>query len=171
MTSTIEPATDRNNDPTRDPTANVYALVQAESRRQDDLREHEARALRREVESNRRHSAEMRAAESARIDAIRAVDVAAVQRAQEVAAQQASALAAQLIATTDASRVQLERVLEPIRADVIDLRRTQSEGIGQKTQVVEATSRSGSIGLWVGLGVSSVLGFVGIGAAIVANLT
>ena len=145
--------------PVFDPSANVLQLVDAESLRQDGLRQAESRHIRevRDLESRHiREISEMRAdyenklrnAETARIDAIRAVDVGAVNRAAEVAATQAGALAAQLIATAEASRVQvaaaasasvtsLAAALEPIQKDIRDLRDAQSRGQGGKEQVVE----------------------------------
>jgi hypothetical protein len=82
-----------------DPTENVKALVEADRRRQDDLRImqaahdrelHEAETRRQDEKADLRASYEdkLRRAESDRIDAIRAVDAAAVQRAAEVQAAQ-----------------------------------------------------------------------------------
>jgi hypothetical protein len=164
-----------------DPTENVKALVgelkssvEAAMRRQDDLRdmgaEHERyiSELRAEYEDKLRQAhdskAELRAdygdklrlAETARIDAIRAVDVGAVNRAAEVSATAAAALAAQLVATAEASRVQvgaaaaasvtsLAAALEPIQKDIRDLRDSQALGRGAKEQVVESRDvRAGS---------------------------
>lgn len=131
-----------------DPTENVKKLVDAAMQRQDDLRVMESRHIRELMDRDRQSAAALRTAETQRIDAIRAVDVGAVNRAAEVAATQAGALAAQLIATAEASRVQvaaaasasvtsLAAALEPIQKDIRDLRDAQSRGQGGKEQVVE----------------------------------
>jgi hypothetical protein len=148
-----------------DPTENVYALVDAAMRRQDDLRVQDAIHAREMREADTRRideKAELRAAyedklrqaESARIDAIRAVDVGAVNRAAEVSATAAAALAAQLVATAEASRAQvsaaagasvtsLAAALEPIQKDIRDLRDAQSRGQGGKEQVTETREVQG----------------------------
>ena len=139
-----------------DPTTNVKALVEADRRRQDDLRNMQAahdRELRAAEIRRQDEKAELRAAyedklrraESDRIDAIRAVDAAAVQRAAEVQAAQQQALAAQVATTADAFRVSLAAALAPITTsvddlrskDIADLRRAQYETQGQKSQIVE----------------------------------
>ena len=149
-----------------DPTANVISLVDAAMKRQDDLRDMEAGYVSRigqmredhatyVAEMRTRYESELRRAESARIDAIRAVDVGAVNRAAEVAATQAGALASQLIATAEASRVQvaaaaaasvtsLAAALEPIQKDIRDLRDAQSRGLGVKEQVTETREVTGA---------------------------
>ena len=148
-----------------DPSRNVDALVDAAIRRQDDLREMQARyvaqlgAMREEhatyiAELRALYQKELREAETARIDAIRAVDVGAVNRAAEVSATQAATLATQVATSAEALRGQVEAArqqtatalaaaLEPIQKDIQDLRRAQYEAQGQKTQVVETTSARG----------------------------
>ncbi len=137
-----------------DPTENVKQLVEADRRRQDDLRvmqagytaqigemrEQHARYV---AEMSSRHARELRKIETARLDAIRLVDVGAVQRAAEVQATQASALAAQVVATADAFRVSLAAALEPIQKDIRDLRDAQSRGVGGKEQVTESRDTRG----------------------------
>lgn len=150
-----------------DPTENVRQLVQAETKRQDDLREldgewrdkvdeiraaHSARIDR--IRSD--HTREIRHAETERIDAIRAVDIGNVQRAAEVQATQALALATQVTALAETVRVQVQAVVAPIQNDIADLRRSQSESVGQKTQVVETHARGGSIAIWIGVGLTVV---------------
>ena len=127
------PATDRNNQPVVDPTANVLALVEAAVKRLDDLRA----ADKEMADLRERYDKELRSAESARIDAIRAVDVGAVNRAAEVSADLAATLANQVAVTATAFETKLASVLEPINTAIQDLRRAQYEAQGQKTQVVE----------------------------------
>jgi hypothetical protein len=120
-----------------DPTKNVEALVASANRRQDDLREMQARyasqigemrevhaqnvtSLRFTYETQLRDQArraderldskdqQLRQAETARIDAIRAVDVGAVNRAAEVSATQATTLATQVATSAEALRGQVE---------------------------------------------------------------
>ncbi len=134
-----------------DPTKNVLDLVEAAIRRQDDLRQLDGN-WRDKVDAIRaQHAMEIRRAETERIDAIRAVDIGNVQRAAEVQATQALALATQVTALAETVRVQVQAVVAPIQNDIADLRRSQSESVGQKTHVVESQARGGSIGLWIGL--------------------
>jgi hypothetical protein len=163
------PGVDAYGQPVVDPTQNVLDLVNAAMRRQDDLREMQAKydaqiGKMREVHSREMRAAarrseeridskdqQLRAAETARIDAIRAVDVGAVQRAAEVSAIQAQTLANQVATSAEALRGQVEASrqqiataqaaeLQPIKAAIEDLRRAQYEAQGQKTQVVESSS-------------------------------
>jgi hypothetical protein len=134
-----------------DPTTNVISLVEAAMKRQDDLRNLEARHVGELAELRAHYDQKLREAETARIDAIRAVDVGAVNRAAEVAATQANTLAAQVATSAETLRTQvaaaataattaLAAALEPIQKDIADLRRAQYEAQGQKTQVVESTT-------------------------------
>jgi hypothetical protein len=164
------PSTDQYNQPVIDPTRNVLDLVAAAIQRQDDLREMESKHARERAELTAGYDEKLRTAESERINAIRAVDVAAVQRASEVANQQAATLALQVSTTADAFRMALDAKVEPIQRRIDDLSRAQYEAQGQKTQVVEATTRSGSIGLWVGTVVAGLVGVVGLIVAAVAIL-
>lgn len=156
------PAADRFGRTAYDPSRNVDALVEAAIRRQDDLREMQARYISQIGEMRENHAryitelraqyaTELRLAETARIDAIRTVDVSAVNRAAEVSATQAATLATQVATSAEALRGQVEAArqqtatalaaaLEPIQKDIQDLRRAQYEAQGQKTQVVESTS-------------------------------
>jgi hypothetical protein len=171
------PATDNQGRPVLDPTRNVLDLVDAAIQRQDDLREMQAEYQRRFAELREVHSRELRGKEAERIDAIRLVDVSAVARAAEVSATQASALAAQVSASAEAMRSQvaasaaaasdaLARSLDPIQKDIADLRRAQYEQQGQKLQVDDSRAKGSSIGLWIGLAVSTVFGFIGVAIGI-----
>jgi hypothetical protein len=139
-----------------DPTENVIALVQAESKRLDDMRNlvaahaSEVSALRAEYDEK------LRKAETARIDAIRAVDVGAVNRAAEVSATQAITLATQVATSAETLRTQvaaaataaaaaLAAALEPIQKSIEDLRRAQYEAQGQKAQVGESRLNVGAV--------------------------
>jgi hypothetical protein len=135
------PSTDRHNDPVVDPTKNVLDLVEAERRRQDDLRDLDSkwrdRMDKREVD----HAWEMRKAETDRIDAILEAAAVNVQRAADVQSGVAERLAAQVQGQAEVVRLALRAEIEPVQKDIADLRRVQYEGVGQKTQVVE--SRAG----------------------------
>lgn len=160
------PATDRNNSPVIDPTANVKDLVvagmerqddlrhaqellfTAQLKRQDDLRTLEAAHNREIIRLEAEHQRELRVAESARIDAIRNVDVQAVARAAEVSQQAAAALQVQtgalaetlrnqLAATAAASLTNLQTALAPITKDITELRAAQYTQQGQKAEKTE----------------------------------
>jgi hypothetical protein len=146
-----------------DPTENILNLVQEAIKRQDDLRaaadRHSAMAAKHveDIAALRAdYDAQLRKAETARIDAIRAVDVGAVNRAAEVSAQQAMTLAAQVAASAETLRSQvaaaataataaLAAALDPIQKDIADLRKTQYEQAGQRTQVGESRLNLGSL--------------------------
>jgi hypothetical protein len=129
----------------------VLALVRAEGRRQDDLREMNDRHLRdmitvRAEDSERlinvraEYEEKLRLAESKRIDAIRAVDVSALNRASEVALQQASALAAQVTTVADTFRTALTTELALIRKDIAELRESQSATGGRSAGLSQGWS-------------------------------
>jgi hypothetical protein len=135
------PATDRQNIPVIDPTKNVLDLVNAETKRQDDLRELEYSHLRQMAKLEAKHAKEMRLAESRRvdairkaetrrIDAIRAVDVAATASAASDTTTRANTLAGQVTAAADVTRVALAAALDPIQKDIAELRRAQYEAPG-----------------------------------------
>src|ERR1035441_2592044 len=183
------PGVDASGAPVVDPTKNVRDLVAAENRRQDDLREMEARHVCEVVEIKAdcqkdeikgvqhieelraQHAKELRVAETARIDAIRAVDVQAVQQAAAVQDTRASALAAQVALAAEAMRSQvtttaeaaataLATALAPITASIEQLRQAMYEAQGQKTQVVETQARGANMGLWWGVAIAAFFGFV-----------
>jgi hypothetical protein len=169
---------DRNGEPVIDPTKNVMDTFEAGMRRQDDLREAESRALRREMELRAEFDKEIRSGEKERIDAIRAVDVGAVQRAAEVAAQQASVLAATLAQTAESVRAAqaatatqfvdlLNRTVDPIIKDIQDLRKTQAEGVGVRTNTTD--NRLG-INVLVGVGSLMLVLFFGVTGLLIAQL-
>lgn len=132
-----------------DPTTNVLQLVEAATKRQDDLRLAEAAHIREVIKLRAEYDAMLRDAESKRIDAIRAVDVGAVNRAAEVATAVAQTLAAQVAtsaetlrnqvtAASTAQTIALAAALEPIQKDIGELRKTQYEQAGQKVGGSEA---------------------------------
>lgn len=178
--TTVEQDTRSHSRATDDPTRNVIDLIETVVRRQDDLRDSEARHTREVIQIRAEYEDRLRAAETARIDAIRAVDVGAVQQAATVAATQATTLAAQVATSAETLRTQvaaaasaatiaLAAALEPVQKDIADLRRAQYEAQGQKTQVVETQAKSSISGLWVGviitvvaLLVTTILGIAGV---------
>jgi hypothetical protein len=185
------PGVDAYGNPVIDPTENVMNLVEASVKRLDDLRALEAKhqeattslvALHERETSDLRSyfGKELREAESKRIDAIRAVDVAAVQRAAEVADLRATTLAAQVVQSAEALRVQvaavaqasateLTRALEPIQRSIDDLRKSQYEAQGQKTQVVEARSDKSVLVAVMALGATILLVLIGVASFLIAK--
>lgn len=147
-----------------DPTANVVALVDSANRRTDDLATERAKRvdgelahLRELIDVNARHAKELRDAESARVDAVRREDVGNVQRAAAEAEARAGVLAAQVVATAD-----------PLRAAIEDLRRSQYEAQGMKSQTTESRL---SLGAAVAIvGVVAVILF-GIASVVIALIT
>jgi hypothetical protein len=131
-----------------DPTENVKDNLESERRRQDDLREMQARYAEQISALRAEHARELRLAEAARIDAIREVDVAAARQVAEAATTTATTLAAQVAAAAEAARsavaaaaaaavTSLAAALEPIQKDIRDLRDSQARGVGGKEQVTE----------------------------------
>jgi hypothetical protein len=163
------PGVDRFGTPVTDPSPNVLDLVNATTRRQDDLRTADAQHVRelgavradydKQLRAQDRADAALRASyeeklrekETARIDAIRAVDVGAVTRAAEVSATQAATLATQQQASADALRGQVEQAriatadalaqaLAPITKSIEDLRAAQYQQQGEKSSKVETST-------------------------------
>jgi ElaB/YqjD/DUF883 family membrane-anchored ribosome-binding protein len=141
--------------PVQDPTANVLDLVQAAVQRIDDVASLRADHQRELMQRDREYASELRQLEAARLDAIRAVDVGAVQRAAEVQSQVANALASQVATSADAFRVALSAQLEPLQRDIADLRKTQYEAAGGKTQTLEAGTGNRA---WIAVGIAAVVG-------------
>lgn len=165
---------------------NVVGLLRAASERQDALRGadndhlHELIRVRAEIAAMREnHHRELRVAEAQRIDAIRAVDVGAVNRAAEVAATQATTLANQVAVSAEALRNQvsaaataatiaLASALEPIQKDIADLRKAQYEAQGQKTQVIETRTGSGTNAAIIGTAAALIFGLISVAVAVVS---
>ena len=156
------PATDRKNEPVKDPTPNVLDLVASGNQRQDDLRESEARHTREILRMVENHSNQLRVAESKRIDAIRAVDVAASQQASKDAETRATALATQVAQTAEAMRVSnaatatttaqaLATAVAPLSSAIESLRQTQFQQQGAREQVTETREKGASTTNWIGL--------------------
>jgi len=181
-----------------DPTANVFQLVEAAIRRQDDLRlaekEHVAEVLRLRGEQRAhdlnhmseivtiraQYDRELREAEAKRIDAIRAVDVGAVAAAAAVQTTQATTLASQVASSAEALRnqvaaaasaqtVALAAALEPIIKDIADLRRAQYEAQGQKAQVVDARANTGAVVGYIVGGIGALVAIATLLIVLVSN--
>lgn len=168
------PSTDRHNDPVVDPTHNVLQLVEAAVTRLDDLR-HEGSDHVRELIALRSHYDQLLSdKETERINAIRAVDTGAVTRAAEVSAAQASTLATQVAASAEALRGQVEAArvatetrlasaLQPITASIEELRRTQYQQQGEKSNQSENRQThqwNGSTIVAIAMGLFSTLGAI-----------
>jgi len=147
------PAVDAGGMPVIDPTANVRALVEAGLRRQDDLREMDAKHVREVLSLRSEYDDKLRRAESNRIDAVRLVDVGAAGLAAQVSTQQAAALAQQTTVLSDTLRTQVATVaqaaqaslvgaLAPMQKAIDDLRQAQYQQQGQAVQRTEGKGTS-----------------------------
>jgi hypothetical protein len=163
-----------------DPTENVKALSEADNRRQDDLRKAEARRQEDLRKADAKHTkeirrldrshakelrdidGELRRAESERLDAIRLVDKGNIDRAAEVAAASASVLAEQLVANATAARGELITGLQPVQADVREIRDKLSQQQGGKAQETEGGIRAGQVWLIVGIVIAALVGLAGL---------
>jgi hypothetical protein len=165
------PGVDAAGAPVVDPTKNVRELVDAANRRQDDLREMEGEHLREIITIRDEHAKDLRVAEAARLDAINAVNSLAVQQAAEVQDTRATALAGQVAASAEAMRsnvaatataaaTALSTALAPIITSIEQLRAAMWQEQGQKTQVVETQQQSANSGLWWGVAIAGVFGFL-----------
>jgi cobalamin biosynthesis Mg chelatase CobN len=163
------PAVDRSGTPVYDPSKNVDALVGAAIRRQDDLRDADARhsrelasvrhdhaqqmreADRHEADTRSKYEDRLREKETQRLDAIRAVDVANVESARQVAEARANTLATQQQASADALRNQVEQArittadalaqtVAPLQKSIEDLRQAQYQQQGEKSSKVETST-------------------------------
>lgn len=170
-----------------DPTDAVRALTESSVKRLDDLREYQdkitdMRATYDKQISDMRaeYDQRLRVAESARLDAIRAVDAASVQRQSEVSSDQAQALANQLVASAEqlrtqvsdaasAAQIALDAALNPMRADIQDLRRVQYETQGGKQQVVEGRQSNAAFYAAVGFGVMLLLALLTVAGFVIAR--
>lgn len=124
--------------PVVDPTKNVLNLVEAESRRQDDLR------LAGEKLSNVKHQHakelislhsdygdKLREAETKRLDAIRAVDVAAAAVAQQRIETTAATLRDLVASTASAAATAAASITNSLAERIAQLERTSYEGSGR----------------------------------------
>lgn len=157
-------AVDAAGHPLTDPSENVRALNEAGLKRQDDLREAEARHVREVLELRTRmvelrawYDNKLRIAEAARIDANRAGDLINVQSAAQAVTAAAEALRLQVEATAKAAENRLVSELAPLRTDIADLRRTQYQGQGEKSQIVEHRQASSATIALIGLGITLLL--------------
>lgn len=168
--------------PVVDPTANVYALVAAETQRQNDLRAaleeriaDGGQHIRELLALDRAHAAEIRDLETKRLDAIRAVDQAQIQRAAEVQATAALALQAQVVTSAETVRTQqatfaqsftdaLTNAIKPLTDTLAVVQQQQNlqagELAGQRIQVAEnrdtRTDWRGSIGTVIAIAVAVI---------------
>jgi hypothetical protein len=170
------PGVDAHGQPVVDPTDNVRQLTEAAVQRLDDLREAEGRRQDAEI----RHVTEMatlraayedrlHVAESARIDAIRSVDVAAVQATAALATATAETLRLQVATTAAAFDVKLATALDPLTKDIVDLRRSQWEGVGGRAESTERRLSTGAT-LAIVAGIVGVLGLMLTVAALAVTI-
>jgi len=132
----VERASDAQGWPLEDPTANVIAILEAATKRTDDLREAAVKRQDDMRSSDYAHITDLmnltaayeeklRLAEAHRIDAIRAVDVGNVQRAAEVQQNQAAILATTVTASAEAMRTQVAAAAAASVAQTVDARQSQ----------------------------------------------
>lgn len=183
------PATDASNTPVVDPTANVFALVNAEAKRQDELRTSESHhvrelmALRSTFDQERAENAKaLREAEAKRIDAIRAVDVQAAQQQTAQAETRAAVLAKTVTDSAEALRTQVQQAqvaatanlataLEPVQRAIAELRQVQYEQAGSKASQVEArTDKQNNTGLILGVA-AGIAAYLSIAVGIILAVT
>jgi hypothetical protein len=100
----------------------------------------------------------LREAESARIDAIRRTDVEANRAAASEAEARAAVLAAQVVATA-----------EPLRTAIEDLRRSQYEAVGIKSQTTESRLSAGAVVAALTLAAAVLFGVAGIVIALIVS--
>lgn len=173
------PATDAAGQAVLDPTKNVLQLVDAAIKRQDDLREMDHKAMRREMRVRAYYEGKLRDKESERLDAIRDRDVNAVAAAAADARATAQTLAQQVADTAEAARqamaaaavanaTSLRAEIAPLQKDIADLRQSQYEGVGAKGQVTESQAKSSNQGLWIGLAISGVVMLFGFLSVLIA---
>lgn len=154
-------AVDATGGPVVDPTDNVLQLVDAESLRQDGLRQAGEAGIRREMAIRAEYDEKLRRAEKDRIDAIRAVDQGQIQRAAEVQATAALALQAQVVASAEAVRTQqgafaqsftdaLANAVKPLADSIATLQAQQWKDFGGRQQVVEQRDVRGETRLNLG---------------------
>ncbi|HSX22682.1 MAG TPA: hypothetical protein VLE97_07930 [Gaiellaceae bacterium] len=148
------PGVDAAGRPVVDPTYNVFALVEAETKRQDDLRDLTTLMLEREMLLRAEHAraidaknGELGALERIRLDSIRTVDVAAVQRAAEVATEAVQTLAAQRASDAEAVRSSLASTVKPMLDAIAELQRAQYELQGARVGVADKTDSSAELAL------------------------
>jgi len=126
-----------------DPTANVLLLVEAATKRLDDLREVEVRRMNDLAECRAACDEKLDEAEAKRLDAIRAVDASAVAAATERATATATVLAKQvetsaetlrtLVSTTAAAlAAQLTQLSNRFDERLASVERYQYEGKGKQ---------------------------------------
>jgi phosphoglycerate dehydrogenase-like enzyme len=173
-----------------DPTYNVLQLVEAATKRADDLRDAESKRVNEIMQLRAEYTEKLANAESKRIDAIRAVDVGAVAIASERAAQQAIVLANQVSASAETLRnlvsttaAQVAQQLQQVSSQLIDrialLEKSQYEtkGTGLPNVIADRLealekSRSGSLGQEAGISkfIGWILAAVAIGMLVMKLL-
>jgi hypothetical protein len=184
--------------PTIDPTANVIAIVEAATKRQDDLRIETNRRLDTEITHIKEllahrleHLKELRGAEAERVNAIRQVDVAGANTAAAQTLAAVQTLAANTSSTAAALANQIESVVKAIHDRLASLERSSYEGKGKEavsdpviSQMASdmrdmreeqklSTGKTQGVGMvWVVLlgAVSLISGLLGIGGVLYAVL-
>lgn len=149
------PATDAQNVPVVDPTANVLAVISMSNRRQDDLREMSQMYEDKIATLRSKHIAELASSESERVDAIHAADEAGSAREAIVNAAQTAQLAKQVTDTAEAVRISseaqrtamvdlLSTTMEPVNKSLAELTKALYSGEGGNRATLEARTEQRS---------------------------
>jgi len=138
---------DESGGPVIDPTANVIALTEAATLRQDDLRkaqdqltEEKIRSVKDLMALRAEHAGEMRRAEAARIDQTRQVDMLAV----STAAERSSAAVAALERVTSNNAETLRNALTTTAATLAQQLANTVTGINDRIASLEKASYTGA---------------------------
>lgn len=178
------PAVDASGQAVVDPTTNVKESQAAAIQRIDDMAHLRALYTERIMELREGHTEQvaalrqdhiekMQVKETERLDAIRAVDAASAREQAAAAETRATTLAGQVQAAADAARTTVDAArvsasesqaaaLAPIQEALAAVQRFQYEAVGGKTQVTETQARGANSGLWIGLGIAALVGFLSL---------
>lgn len=143
--------------PVIDPTENVLALVAAETKRQDDLRELTTGHLREISALRAAHEQDLRRLETDRLDAIRRVDQANVNTAAERTLAAVQTLAATTASNADTLRQSWESTVKGLTERIAALEKSSYKGEGKGSGI------SASWGALLGV-VTLIVMLLGIGS-------
>ena len=145
--------------PVIDPTENVLALVAAETKRQDDLRELTTKHLEEMSSLRAVHQDALRKLESDRLDAIRGVDQANVNTAADRTLAAVQTLAATTASNADNLRTAWDHTVQAIIERVAALEKSSYKGEGKGSGI------SASWGVLLGI-VTLIVMLIGIGSVV-----
>ena len=146
--------------PLIDPTANVLLFAAEKDRRQNDLRESESKALRREMKLRAHYDAKLRKQERNRLDAIRLVDQGNVDKA----ADRVLAAVQTLAATNKTDTETLRSLVASTAATLATQHEATVRGINDRIAILEKSSYEGK---GRGGGVQALWGWILGGAGLI----